>query len=63
MIMYYCTCDRMFVCAYVLMYVLYLSVLVYCPTYCSGCLMRGEGSLLNGQHLILWAGVYRVDVL
>ena len=53
----------MFVCDYVLMYILHVSVLVYCPTYCGGCLMRGRGCLLNGQHLIPWARVYRVDVL
>ena len=41
----------------------YISVLVYCPTYCGGCLMRVRGCLLNGQHLIPWAIVYRVEVL
>ena len=58
--MYYCTCDWMFVCDYVLIYVLHVSVLVYCPTYCGGCLMRGRGCLLKGQHLIAWARLYRV---
>ena len=53
----------MYVCDYVLMYVLHVSVVVYCPTYCDGCLMRGRGCLLNGQHLIPWARIYRVDVL
>ena len=53
--MYYCICDCMYVCDYVLMYLLYVSALVYCPTYCCGCLMRGRGCLLNGQHLIPWA--------
>ena len=50
-------CMHVFVCDYVLMYVLHVSVLVYCPTYCGGCLMRGRGCLLNGQHLISWARV------
>ena len=35
---------------------------VYFPTYCGGCLMRGKGYLLNGQHLIPWARVCRVDI-
>ena len=48
---------------YVLMFVLYVSVFVYCPSYCGGCLMRGRGCVLNGQHLIPWARVYRVDIL
>ena len=63
MIMYYCTCDRMSLCDYVLIFVLYVSVFIYCPTYCGGCLMRGRRCLLNGQHLIPWARVYRVDLL
>ena len=53
----------MSVCDCVLIFVLYVSVFVYCPTYCGECLMRGRGYLLNGQHLIPWARVYRVDVL
>ena len=48
---------------YVLIFVLHISVSVYCPTYCGGCLMRGRGCLLSGQHLIPWASVYRVDIL
>ena len=52
-----------FVCDYVLMYILHVSVLLYYPTYCGGCLMRGMGRLLNGQHLIPRVRVRRVDVL
>ena len=48
---------------YVLLCALHVSVLVYCPTYCGGCLVRGRGCLLNGQHRIPWARVYRVDLL
>ena len=48
-------------CDYMFMYVWCVSVPVYCPTYCG--LVRGRGCLLNGQHLITWARVYRVDVL
>ena len=33
MIMYYCTCDLMSVCDYVLMNALYVSTLVYCILY------------------------------
>ena len=33
------------VCDCMLMYVLYVSVLEYCPTYCAGCLIRGRGCL------------------
>ena len=62
MIMYYCTCDSIFVCDCMLMYACYVSVLLYCPTSCCGCLMRYRGFLLNGQHLIPWARVYR-DIL
>ena len=61
--MYYCIYDSMFVSDCMVMYVWYVSVLVYCPTYCRGCLMRGRGCLLNGRHLIPWARVYRIDVL
>ena len=50
-------------CYCMLMYVLYVSVLLYCPTYCDRCLMRDRGYLLNGQQLIPWARVYRLDVL
>ena len=53
----------MSVCDCMLMYVLYVSVLVYCPTYCGGYLKRGRGCLLNGHYLIPWARVYRVDEL
>ena len=52
----------MFVCDYVLLFVLYVSVYVYCPTCCGRCLIKGRGCLLNGQHLIPWARVYGVDV-
>ena len=45
------------------MYVLYVSVLAYCPTYFGSCLMRSKEGLLKGKHLIPWAWVYRVDVL
>ena len=38
--MYYCAFDGKSVCDCLLMYVWYVSVLVYCPTYCGGCLMR-----------------------
>ena len=38
-------CVCVCVCGYVLMYVLHASVLVYCPTYCGRCLMRGRGML------------------
>ena len=61
--MYYCRCDSMSVCDCMLICVLYVSVLVYYPTYCGGCLMRDRGCLLNDQHLIPWARVYRVDVI
>ena len=53
----------MFVCDYVLMYVLHVSVLLYPPTYCGGCLMRGRRCLLIDQHLMSWARVYRIDLL
>ena len=54
--MYYCTVLCVNICT--------ICFCVYnCPTYCGGCLMRGKGCLLNGQHLIPWARVYRVDVL
>ena len=43
--MYYCTCDCMSMCDYMLMYVLYVSVFVCCPIYCAGCLMRDWGML------------------
>ena len=59
-IMYYCKCDCISVCDRMLIYVSYVSVLVYCPTYCVGCLMRGRGSLRNGQDLIPDASVYRI---
>ena len=58
-----CTCEWMYVCNYLLIYVFYVSVLVCCPTYCGGCLMTGRGCLLNGRYLIPWARVYRIDVL
>ena len=50
-------------CYCMLMYVWYDSMLEYWLTYCGGCFMRGRGCLLNGQHLLSWARVYRVDVL
>ena len=53
----------MSVCDCMLMYVLYVSVLVYCPTYFGGYLKRARGCLLNGHYLIPWARVYRVDEL
>ena len=62
-IMHYCICDWTYVCDCMLMYVWHIYVLVYCPTYCGGCLMRSTGCLLNGPHLIPYARVYRVDVL
>ena len=62
-IMYCNTFDWMSLCDCMLMYVWYVSVLVYCPTYCGECLMRGRRCLLNGQHLIPWARVYTVEVL
>ena len=58
-----CTCDSMSVCGCMLMYLWYFCMFVCCPTYCSGCLMKSRGWLLNGQHLIPWIRVYRVDVL
>ena len=61
--MYYCTCDCMSMCDYMLMYVLYVSVFVYCPIYCAGCLMKTGECLPNGQQLNTWASVYRVGVL
>ena len=61
-IMNYCTCDWISVCGCMLMYEWYFYVLVYCPTYCRGCLTIGMGCLLNVQHLISWARVYTVDV-
>ena len=45
------------------MYVWYVSVFLSCATYRGGCLMRGRGCLLNDQHLIPWARLYRVDAL
>ena len=45
------------------MYVWYVSVFLSCATYCGGCLMRGRGCLLNDQHLIPWARLYRVDAM
>ena len=62
-IMCYCTCDWMSVCDCMSMYVWYVSMLAYFPTYCGEYLMRGRGCLLNGQHLIPWARVYRVGVI
>ena len=47
---------------FILVCALYVSVLVYCPTYCGGCLMRGKGCLLNGQQLIPGTIVCRVDL-
>ena len=41
----------------------HVSVLVCCPTYYGSCFMRGRRCLLNGQHLIPWVRVYRVDIL
>ena len=46
-----------------LMFVQYVSVHVYCHTNCGECLVRGSACLLNGQHLIPWARVCRVEML
>ena len=48
-IVYYCIYDWMSVCDCMFRYAWHVSVLVYCPTYCGGCLVRGRGCLLNGQ--------------
>ena len=75
MIIYNCTCDLMSACDYVLMNVLYVSMLVYCIlyfvlVYCPVLIYwrishkkQGMLSQWPAPDHMGWARVYRVDVL